>query len=134
VTLRSDFLGETQKYHNQFNRLIAEQGVIVPALSPEELRDAIAKPAELQGRPIDEATIEHLLAETRDSKGALPLVEFALTRIWEGMIAGRKPGTTLREIGGIGGSLATKAQGIYRALSLSEQATARRALVCHSPR
>lgn len=129
VTLRSDFLGETQKYHNQFNRLIAAQGVIVPALSPDELRDAIAKPAELQGRPIDEATVEHLLAETRDSEGALPLVEFALTRIWEGIIADRAPGATLREIGGVGGSLASKAQEIYGALNRSEQATARRALV-----
>ena len=129
LTLRSDFLAETHRHHNQLNRLIAQQGVIVPALSPEELRDAIAKPAQHAGRPIDEATVELLLAEARGSQGALPLVEFALTRIWEGMERGEEPGATLRKLGGVGGALAGEAQRIYRALSEPAQATARRALV-----
>ena len=129
LTLRSDFLGETQRHHNQLNRLIAQQGVIVPALSPKELRDAIVRPAQRAGRLIDEATVELLLAEARGSQGALPLVEFALTRIWEGMERGEEPGATLRKVGGVGGALAGEAQKIYRALSQPEQATARRALV-----
>lgn len=129
LTLRSDFLGDTQRYHSLLNRLIAAQAVIVPAMSPEELRAAIAKPAEQAGRPIDQATVELLLAEARGSQGALPLLEFALMEIWEGMLAGNEPGATLREIGGIGGALAGKAQEIYGTLTEHEQTIAQRALV-----
>ena len=68
-------------------------------------------------------------ARRRDNETALPLLEFALTRIWEGMQAGKKPEATLREIGGAGGALAGRAQAIYKALGAAEQATAQRALV-----
>lgn len=129
LTLRSDFLGETQRHHNALNRLIAEQGVMVPGLSPEELRAAIAKPAEQAGRPLDAATVDLLLAEAHSNQGALPLLEFALTRIWEGMERGEEPGATLRQIGGVGGALAGEAQKIYKTLTDAEQKTARRALV-----
>jgi WD40 repeat protein len=129
MTLRSDFLGETHRQHPELNRLIAEQAVLVPAMSQDELRRAIAEPALRAGMPIDEARVELLLTEARGSEGALPLLEFALTRIWEGLLAGKPAGATLRDIGGIGGALASTAKGIYSALSESEQVIARRALV-----
>ena len=129
VTLRTDFIGETQRHHEQLNRLIGAQNVMVTAMSPDELRDAIAKPAEQAGQPLDEATIELLLKETHGNQGALPLLEFALTRIWEGTQAGNTPGETLHEIGGVGGALAGVARNIFGALSETEKATARRALV-----
>lgn len=129
LTLRTDFIGETQRQHAQLNRLISSQHELVPVMSSEELRDAIAKPAEHAGRPIDEATIELLRTETRGNQGALPLLEFALTRIWEGMERSESPGMTLRKIGGVGGALAGEAQKIYNALTEAEKATARRALV-----
>lgn len=129
MTLRSDFLGETHRQHPELNRLVAEQAVIVPAMSRDELRRAIVEPAIRAGMPIDEATVELLLMESRGSEGALPLLEFALTRIWEGLLTGRPAGATLRDIGGIGGALASTAKGIYSALSEPEQVITRRALV-----
>ncbi len=129
VTLRTDFIEETQRHHEQLNRLIGAQNVLVTAMSHEELRDAIAKPAEQAGQPLDEATIELLLKETHGNQGALPLLEFALTRIWEGTQAGKTPGETLHEIGGVGGALAGVARNIFGALLETEKATARRALV-----
>lgn len=129
LTLRSDFLGETHRQHPELNRLVAEQAVIVPAMSRDELRRAIVEPAIRAGMPIDETTVELLLMESRGSEGALPLLEFALTRIWEGLLTGRPAGATLRDIGGIGGALASTAKGVYSALSEPEQVIARRALV-----
>ncbi|PSM32187.1 WD40 repeat domain-containing protein [Haliangium sp. UPWRP_2] len=129
LTLRSDFLGETQQQHRDLNIVIVEQCVLVGAMNQEELRQAIAKPAENTGHPIDEATIALLLNQTRDRAGALPLLEFSLTQIWAGMQANKPPGVTLQEIGGVGGALADKAQQIYGALSEQQKAVARRALV-----
>lgn len=125
VTLRSDFLGETQK-HPVLNELFAEQGFLVRSMKVDELREAIAKPAELAGYPLDQATVDLLIKETEGREGALPLLQFALTRIWEGLSKGKKPAETLEEIGGVGGALAGEAQRIYDSISPDEQAIARR--------
>ena len=129
LTLRSDFIGETQRQHPELNRLFDEQSRLVTAMSADELRRSIAEPAARVGRPIDDATIELLLNEAKGRDGALPLLEFALSQLWEGMLSGKTPAKTLHEIGGVGGALAGKAREIYEALSNAEKATARRALV-----
>ena len=125
VTLRSDFLGETQKYPT-LNRLFSDQGFLVPVMSKEELQQAIRQPAKLAGHPLDEATIDLLIEQTHGREGALPLLQFALTRIWEGLLEGIVPATTLEQIGGVGGALAGEAQRIYDSLPPTEQAIARR--------
>ncbi|ETX01978.1 MAG: hypothetical protein ETSY1_05205, partial [Candidatus Entotheonella factor] len=128
LTLRSDFLGQTQQ-HPDLNRLIAAQGVIVPAMSSAELRDAITKPAIYANPPLDAATVDLLVAETDGREGALPLLQFALERIWEGMAHGIPPAETLRGIGGVGGALASEAQRLYDRLTPEQQLVARRAFL-----
>ena len=125
ITLRSDFLGETQR-HPDLNQVIAKQGAIVPAMSKEELRRAITKPAEIAGHPLDKAVVTLLLKDTQRREGALPLLQFALTRIWSGIRKGVKPIKTLEDIGGVGGALASEAQRIYQSLNDSEKQIARR--------
>ena len=125
ITLRSDFLGETQK-HSVLNRLFSEQGYLVPSMNEAELREAICKPAELAGHPLDEATVDLLIKDTEGREGALPLLQFTLTRIWDGLIEGNQPVDTLKAIGGVGGALAGEAQRIYDTLRPEEQEIARR--------
>ncbi|MDJ0704415.1 MAG: AAA family ATPase [Leptolyngbyaceae cyanobacterium MO_188.B28] len=125
VTLRSDFLGETQK-HTVLNSLFAEQGFLVRSMNEAELREAISQPAEMAGHPLDAATIQLLFEQTEGREGALPLFQFALTRIWEGMGDGTPPAKTLKDIGGVGGALAGEAQRVYNSLSPSEKEIARR--------
>lgn len=129
ITLRSDFLGETQRQHPELNRCIAAQLELVPAMSREELRHVIAEPARQAGRPLDIATVDLLLLQAASGENTLPLLEFALTRIWEGLCQGKAPATTLEELGGVGGALACQAQSIYQSLSTAEQASARRAFL-----
>ena len=125
VTLRSDLLGETQK-HPVLNRLFSSQGFLVPAMSEEELCEAIRKPAEFAEHPLDEATIQLLLEQAEGREGALPLLQFALTRMWEGIGEGGAPAVTLERIGGVGGALAGEAQRVFDSLSSKEQVIARR--------
>ena len=126
VTLRSDFLGETQR-HKELNQLISSDlSMIVPAMTEEELRRAIALPAEQAGQPLDGAIVDLLVNDAEGREGALPLLQFALTRIWEGLKVGKSPAETYREMDGVGGALAQKAQDIYDGLSVGEQEIARR--------
>ncbi len=128
LTLRTDFLGHTQS-HPELNHTIATQGIIVPVMNNEELREAIAKPAELTGHPLDAATIDLLIAQSAGREGVLPLLQFALTRIWEGLLDGIAPAETLNAIGGVGGALAGEAQRLYDKLTDTDKMIARRAFL-----
>ena len=75
--------------------------------------------------------MELLIADTNGREGALPLLQFALTRIWQGMTAGIEPALTLQRIGGVGGALAGEAQDLYKSLDerSGDREIARRAFV-----
>ncbi len=128
ITLRSDFLKETQS-DTVLNQVIAQNGEIIPAMNPKQLGRAIAKPAQNAGRPLEKAVVDMLIHQTHGHEGALPLLQFALTRIWEGMEQGKDPADTLKQIGGVGGALAGEARRLYRTLTKEEQAIARRAFL-----
>jgi uncharacterized protein YjbI with pentapeptide repeats len=124
ITMRSDFLGATQQ-NPQLNQLFSSQGFLVPSMTPEDLAVAIAAPAKQAGYELDKATVQLLVHEAQGQEGALPLLQFALTQIWEGLRQGIEPADTLERIGGVGGAVATEAQRIYNGLSEDEQAIAR---------
>ena len=125
VTLRSDFLGATQE-DPALNQLIQSQGVFVAALSEQGLRDAIRLPSERRGQPLDAATVDLLVEQSRGRDGALPLLQFALLRIWEGLLQGQPAAETLRQIGGVGGALAGEADRIQASLPEGDQRISRR--------
>ena len=125
LTMRSDFLGETQKY-SALNRLFSSQGFLVPTMDADCLREAIIQPAENAGYSLDIATVNLLIEQTEGREGALPLLQFALTRIWEGLRQGIAPSVTLEQVGGVGGALAGEAQRVYDSLIPEEQKIARR--------
>ena len=129
LTLRSDFLGATSN-HPRLNRLIAARNVIVSVMSEAELREAISEPAARAGHPFDDATVNLLIAQSEGREGALPLLQFALTQLWDGLARGAEPADTLRAIGGVGGALAQRAQQLYRELGTpANQRIARRAFL-----
>jgi tetratricopeptide (TPR) repeat protein len=114
LTLRSDFLSATARYPT-LDAAIAGCSELVPAMSEAELKEAILLPAvratERLGipNPLDQGTVELLVEETIGRAGALPLLEFALHRIWEGLAQGTPGADTLRKLGGVGGALAAEA-------------------------
>lgn len=128
VTMRSDFLRETQQYPG-LDGLFSTNGFLVPSMQPEELEMAIAKPAELAGHSLEPAIIKLLIEQTQGREGALPLLQFALQRIWEGLEDGREPAETLEKIGGVGGALAGEVQRLYESLTPEDQILARRIFI-----
>ena len=128
LTMRSDFLASTSAYP-ALSDAISRRSFFVPSMSEAELRRAIAEPARHAGFLLDEATIALMVSETEGREGALPLLEFALTRIWEGLKANVPAAETLRELGGVGGALAKEAERIYRQLPEADQRIVRRAFL-----
>ena len=125
ATMRADFLGNALSYR-PFADVLQNADLKLGPMNRTELAEAIAKPAELAGHPLDLSTIDLLIEQTAGREGALPLLQFALVRIWAGLAEGKEPAETLRSIGGVGGALAGEAQRIYSGLTPEDQGIARR--------
>ena len=97
---------------------------LVP-LRAEEFERAIAGPAERVGARFEPGLLTELVADVSDEPGALPLLQYALTELYE-----RREGTTLtrdayRAIGGVSGALAGRAEEIYGGLGEQAQEAGR---------
>ena len=125
LTLRSDFLERTQTLPD-FNNAIVSNSVLVPVMNRTDLRRIIEKPAKLAGYRFQAEIVDRLISETEGYMGALPLLEFTLTLLWEGVSQGIAPEERLRAIGGVGGALADRAEQLYNALSSAEKRIARK--------
>ncbi|NEQ47585.1 MAG: ATP-binding protein [Leptolyngbya sp. SIOISBB] len=128
ITCRSDFLGATQQYP-EFNKLFSTQGFLVPIMQPEGLAAAITEPAAQAGYDFASETVQLLIEQTRGQQGALPLLQFTLQRIWEGLKQGETSSVILERIGGVGGALADEAKQVYESLNEEEKKLAPRIFV-----
>lgn len=128
LVMRSDFLDAVSPFP-PLSHIMAEQSIIVPAMSPAELRQAILKPAKNAGRAIDVETVDALIHQTQGRPGALPLLQMALEQIWEGMRQDKDPAETLENLGGVGGALAAVADGIYHDQSDEDRLFIRKAFL-----
>ncbi len=122
LTLRSDFLGAVNR-HPELSGLIARQNMVVPVMGEDELRRAIEAPAKAAGQEIDQSTVDLLIEQTLGREGALPALEFVLTRIWDGFRKGVSSADTVRALGGVGGALAEEAKRLYDSLSDDQKAS-----------
>jgi|GEM_PF-1019171 len=82
TTMRADFLDPCLHYPSM-HHLIQSQAVFMPPLRGVNLRDAITEPAKRQGYTLEESLLLQILEDVREEPGFLPLLEFALTKLWE---------------------------------------------------
>src|SRR5262249_1974026 len=122
--LRADFYARFAE-HRKSAALVSENQLLVPPMSEDELREAIARPAERCGRPLRPTLVDELLRDATGRAGCLPLLEDALAQLWE------RPELSLgieeyRSLGGLAGALNTRAEEAFGKLTPSQQATCRR--------
>src|SRR5262249_32028005 len=102
LSLRDDFLMRCQEH----KALLPVFGDLMPlgSLTRDGLRRAIVEPARRQGyRFEDEALVEEILSAVEGVRGVLPLLAFAVSRLWEKRDQEKKLLTreAYREIGGV---------------------------------
>jgi len=117
IVLRDDFLLECYR----FQKLEPVFSELTPMGPPAAsgLRQAITEPA--AGRLFtleSETLVDEMVAEIEDERGALPLLAFAMSRLWE--LRDRERRMLTREafetIGGVGGALAQHAEATLEAI------------------
>lgn len=125
VTLRADFLDRPLNYPG-WGELFQARTELVPPMRDEELRAAIEKPAERAGLILDDALVDLLIADVRNQGGALPLLQYTLSELYERRDYLELTSAAYRDLGGVAGALAKRADEIYDDLPEEQQIIAAR--------
>ncbi|WP_426745948.1 protein kinase [Myxococcus faecalis] len=127
LSLRSDFLDRVSE-DERFMAELSPGLFFLTAPQQDGLRDALVQPAELAGYRFESPEmVDQMLQHLETTPGALPLLQFAATRLWEARDPGRRLLTegAYQRMGGISGALATHADSVLAGLSSQERALAR---------
>jgi WD40 repeat protein/tRNA A-37 threonylcarbamoyl transferase component Bud32/energy-coupling factor transporter ATP-binding protein EcfA2 len=117
LTLRADFYGRVLA-DRAFGEAVSDGQVNVLPMSEEELRSAIEQPALKTGRTFEQGLVERILADVAGEPGNLPLLQFALTGLWEGQTAaGVLTHEGYEAIGKVEGAIAQRAKATYEGLA-----------------
>jgi WD40 repeat protein/serine/threonine protein kinase len=124
IAMRADFLDRPLSYV-AWGDMIRERTELVPPLKPVELREAIERPAEKANLILDEGLSDLIMEDMSQQAGALPLLQYTLSQLYEkreGLMLTTK---AFKEMGKISGALAKRAEEIYTSLNSAQKAVAK---------
>jgi eukaryotic-like serine/threonine-protein kinase len=131
TTLRADFLGrvaEDPNFMDEFSKGL----VFLGPPTPEGLRQALTRPAELAGYRFEtETMVNEMVNYLESTPGGLPLLQFAAAQLWETRDPSRKLLTegAYRGLGGVAGALVSHADKVLSKLSPNLKALCRNLFV-----
>ena len=128
VTLRADFLGQALQHPAL---AVALEGAVttIGQMGRDQLRAIIEGPLPQPVR-YEAGLVERILGDVGEEPGSLPLLEFALTLLWERQDQGKLTHAAYEQLGGVDGALASYAERVYiDQLRPEDQEEARRLLI-----
>jgi WD40 repeat protein len=126
LSLRDDFLMRCGE-HEALVRVFTELTPLLP-MSRDALRRALVEPAKREGHRFeDDSLVEEMVDSVEGARGALPLLAFAVARLWEKRDRERKLLTrqAYEEIGGVAGALAQHAEAAMDTIGLERHVVVR---------
>jgi DNA-binding SARP family transcriptional activator/WD40 repeat protein len=124
ATVRADFFDRPLKYAD-FGGVIADSVVTVAAPSREDLVAIVTRPAKGVGVAMEEALVDVLVDEADEEIGGLPLLQLALTEIFETRRSDLLTLDDYRSVGGLAATVGATAESVFRSLDRTEQLVAR---------
>lgn len=124
ITLRADFYDRPLTVPN-FSELVREHTEAVTPLTTAELDEAIRGPARRIGVKLEEGLVPRIVADVHDQPGALPLLQYALTELFEQRQGRLLTLAAYEEIGGVLGALGRRAENLFDELDETGQTAAR---------
>jgi hypothetical protein len=121
LSMRADFL-DRLAVHKQFLAELARGLFFLSAPDDENLREALLRPAELAGYNFEDSIVDDMMAAAR-SRGALPLLSFAASRLWDARDRKRRMMTVAayEQMGRVGGAFARHADQTAAAIPRGSQ-------------
>jgi WD40 repeat protein len=124
ITLRADFYSACAPYPALRDVLASQQEYIGP-MGPDELRQAIERPAKLGRWDFALGLVDLILRDAGDEPGTLPLLSHALLETWRNRRGRTLTLESYAEAGRVQGAIATTAEDVFQSLEPDEQALAR---------
>jgi TIR domain len=130
LSMRADFYFKCAGHAELATRMSANQFLLGP-LRGDALRAAIERPAALRGYVFEPGLVDTILEDVARQPGALPLLEYALYRLWQvrDIDSHRLTLSAYQSVGGVAGALMQRADDVYESLSPGQQQIARRVLL-----
>jgi|GEM_PF-1256466 len=128
-TLRADFYGFVLAYRPLRDALQQFTPQLLSAMNREELLQAIEQPAQKIEVQLEAQLSQRILDDVGNEPGNLPLLEFALTRLWSLQQNRTLTHQAYQEIGGVKKALANHAEQVYQKLNETQQNAAHRIFV-----
>ncbi len=128
ATLRADFMGQALT-HRPFADSLQISSVILGPMNRDELERAIRNPAEKQGIIFEGGLVERILDDVGHEPGNLPLLQFALTLMWERQENMKLTHSIYEAIGHVEGALTHHANIIYDELTEMEKELAHKIFI-----
>ncbi|HSD90812.1 MAG TPA: protein kinase, partial [Kofleriaceae bacterium] len=122
LSMRADFLDRLAGHKHFLNEL--SRGLFfLSAPDHDNLRETLVRPAELAGYSFGDPWILEDMMLAATSKGALPLLQFAATRLWDARDRQHRQLTiaAYNQMGGVGGAFARHADEVAAAVPASSQ-------------
>jgi energy-coupling factor transporter ATP-binding protein EcfA2 len=128
LTLRADFMGQSQSFSPAFSQLLDESIISHRPLTHADLEAVITGPARYAGLEFEPGLVNLILQEVASHPDSLPLLEYALKEMWRKRQS-RMMGHALYEaVGKVEGAISQHADAVLQTLPESEQQLALRAL------
>jgi uncharacterized protein YjbI with pentapeptide repeats len=118
IAMRADFFGKcVEREYGGLSKRIEAHLVAVTPMNDDELREAIAKPAEIVGCEVEPILIEEIVRDVAGAPANLPLMQFALSELWQLRDGNRLTLQAYKqELRGITGALEKRANTVYAQL------------------
>ncbi len=128
ITLRADFYDRPLQFQ-PLAGLFQEHTELILPLDSDELTWAVQEPARRLGVAFEAALLPAIVADVTAQPGALPLLQYALTELFDARVKRTMTREAYAKIGGVPGALARRADEVFHALSVGQQALVRRLLL-----
>ncbi|MEJ2599878.1 MAG: BTAD domain-containing putative transcriptional regulator [Anaerolineales bacterium] len=128
LSLRADFMGYALS-HRRLADILQDVSLMLGPMTRDEMQAAIEMPAQKQGAAFEAGLVHRLLDDVGEEPGKLPLLEFALTLLWEQADEGWLTHAAYESIGKVDGALTRYADQVYGELDGSDRQRARRIFV-----
>jgi WD40 repeat protein len=127
ITMRADFTGHALQ-ERYWGEMIHYRTTLVPTMTINELREAIEEPARRVGLHFQDGLLEQIISDVnvQSEFGSLPLLQYTLSELFDKHKGRELTRDAYRELGGISGALAKRADETYLSLEEEQQLLAQR--------
>lgn len=124
ATVRADFFDRPLRYA-EFGSLVSAAPVMVAAPSRHELAAIVECPAKSVDVAIEEGLVDALVEDADQEIGGLPLLQLALTELFQGRTSDLMTLEEYRSAGGLAATVGRRAEDVFHSLNSHDRRVAR---------